>query len=154
MENVVKANLRELKTYAAKGAVLDEAWLSNTVSLTRSRGYSLVQDTFIPGMAAVGMPIIARGAPVGALSVAAITDRLQDERRAKVVAALQKEVRAIEALLSRAGSRLALAGPPAGFLHRGGSVSSNANAREEMQRRSPSAMTYRGSRRAAKQPAS
>ena len=151
LEHVVKANLRELKTYAAKGAVLDEAWLRNAVSLARRRGHSLVQDTFIPGMAAVGMPIIARGVPVGALSVAAITDRLQEERRAKVVAALQKEVRAIETLLSKAALRPALAVPPYGVLPRRGPVSSNA---DEMQRRSQSATTDRNPRKAAKQPAS
>ena len=155
LDEVVKANLRELKTYAAKGAVLDEVWFRDAVSLTRRCGHSLVQDTFIPGMAAVGMPIIARGAPVGALSVAAITDRLQEGRRAKVVAALQKEVRAIEVLLSRAGSRFARAVPPVPVQHhRRGSVSSQADAGEGKQRHSQSTLTYRDSRKATKQPAS
>ena len=111
VDRVIAANLKELKTYAAKGAVLDEAWLRQAVSLARRNGYSFVQDTFIPGMAAVGMPIIARGTPVGALSVAAITDRLQEERRSKVVLSLQKEVRSIEGLVGRV-SGLRIAAPP------------------------------------------
>ena len=148
VDRVIAANLRELKTYAAKGAVLDEAWLRQAVSLARRNGYSFVQDTFIPGMAAVGMPIIARGAPVGALSVAAITNRLEEERRSKVVLSLQKEVRAIEALLGKAsGSRMGVAVPRIALPRRAGAGSSDATRKDGLSKASGAP------RKPAKQPA-
>jgi DNA-binding IclR family transcriptional regulator len=104
IERTIAANLDELNTYAAPGVELDAALLRDLVRDTRFHGYAFVQDLFIPGMGAVGLPIIgAEGTPVGALSVAAITNRLQDERRVRVVAALQREVRAIEARVRKTG---------------------------------------------------
>ena len=49
-------------------------------------------------MYAVGVAIIGRdGSPVASLSVAAITSRMQDERRANIVTWLIAEAKALEA---------------------------------------------------------
>jgi DNA-binding IclR family transcriptional regulator len=100
IDSIISANIDELRTYVADDVEFDDAVVRELIRETRLQGYSLVQDLFIPGMAAIGMPIVgSEGAPVGALSVAAITNRLQNDRRATVIAALRHEVAAIEARL-------------------------------------------------------
>lgn len=101
-ESIIAANIEELQTYAAPGVTLDQVLLRKLVRETRQVGHSFVQDLFIPGMGAIGMPIMGAGdIPVGALSVAAITNRLQGERHPVVITALQREVRTIEARLRK-----------------------------------------------------
>jgi DNA-binding IclR family transcriptional regulator len=102
VERIIAANIDQLGPYAAYGVTITAALVRELVADARRHGHAFVQDVFIPGMAAVAMPIMgADGTPVASLSVAAITGRLQDERRPKVVAALQREVSAIEARLKR-----------------------------------------------------
>ena len=51
------------------------------VADTRRRGYSLVEGSIVPGMNAIGVPILGTdGRPVAALSLAAITDRVAGVR--------------------------------------------------------------------------
>lgn len=60
-------------------------------------GYGLNQGRVIPGVIAVGAPVRGlRGEPVGALSVAAISDRLGAVRRHETVALLRAEAAKIE----------------------------------------------------------
>lgn len=102
VESLIASNLDELKTYAARGAKFDAPLFRKLVKETRRCGYSYVEGIFIPGMAAVGVPIMgADGAPVGALSIAAVIDRLKDERRINAVTSLQREVSAIEQRLRK-----------------------------------------------------
>jgi DNA-binding IclR family transcriptional regulator len=102
VERTIVANIEELGTYVAPGVELDPAILWRLVRETRLVGHSLIHDIFIPGMGAIGIPIIGPGgAPVGALSVAAITNRLQGERHSIIVTALQREVRTMEARLRK-----------------------------------------------------
>jgi DNA-binding IclR family transcriptional regulator len=62
------------------------------VAATRRRGYSLVEGCIIPGMNAVGVPILGTdGRPVAALSLAAITDRLSGPRVARLARLLARE---------------------------------------------------------------
>jgi DNA-binding IclR family transcriptional regulator len=108
IEAVLAVNLDELATYAAPGVALDADLVWSLVQETRRVGHSYVEDVFIPGMAAVGMPIRRPdGQPVGAFAVAAVTNRLGRNRRPIVIKALEREVRTIEARLgkSTAGSR-------------------------------------------------
>jgi DNA-binding IclR family transcriptional regulator len=66
----------------------------------RELGYSFVGGTIIPGMFAVGVPVLDRGGhAVAALSVAAIEARLAEPRRAKIVALLKAQARALSARL-------------------------------------------------------
>jgi DNA-binding IclR family transcriptional regulator len=107
VERVIGANIDELPSYAAPGVRIDAALLHDMVRQARFHGYAFVQDLFIPGMGAVGMPITgADGTPVGALSVAAITARLREERRVEVVAALRREVTIIEGRLKKISNPL------------------------------------------------
>jgi DNA-binding IclR family transcriptional regulator len=109
VERVIAANIAALKTFAAHGVKLDAATVRKLVDDARRHGHAFVQDLFIPGMAAIGMPIMGQdGTPVAAISVAAITNRLQDDRRGKVVLALQREVSAIEARLRKSTRPLPL----------------------------------------------
>ena len=111
VERVIAANIDELTTFAAPDVAFDAALMRELVGQTRLHGHAFVRDLFIPGMSAVGMPIIgSEGAPIGALSVAAITNRLRDERRVDVIALLQREVAAIEARIRKGGKPLQKAG--------------------------------------------
>jgi DNA-binding IclR family transcriptional regulator len=59
---------------------------------TRRRGYSFVEGRIVPGMNAMGVPIIGNdGRPVAALSLAAITDRVCGPRVAKLARMLTSE---------------------------------------------------------------
>ncbi len=76
---------------------LDAASLHELVDACRRLGYSLNEERIIPGMSAVGVPVRdARGTPVAALSVAAISSRMQEDRRRNIVAWLHEEATEIE----------------------------------------------------------
>lgn len=106
-DRIISANLDELAIYAAPDIDLDRDLLWRLVRETRQQRYAFVRDLFVPGMSAVGMPILGSdGEPVGALSVAAITGRLHDARRAAVVADLEREVRVVESRLKKAARSL------------------------------------------------
>src|SRR5262245_12749932 len=78
--------------------------LRRQVEETRRRGYSFVGGTILPGMSAVGVPVLDGGGQVlAALSVAAIDARLAEPRRTQVVAILKAQARALAASLSSAG---------------------------------------------------
>jgi DNA-binding IclR family transcriptional regulator len=56
------------------------------VADTRRRGHSLVEGKILPGMNAIGVPILgADGRPVAALSLAAIADRVSGARVGQLV---------------------------------------------------------------------
>jgi DNA-binding IclR family transcriptional regulator len=66
--------------------------LLTKVADTRRRGYSFVEGRIVPGMNAMGVPIIgADGRPVGALSLAAITDRVSGTRVARLARILTRD---------------------------------------------------------------
>jgi DNA-binding IclR family transcriptional regulator len=84
----------------------DHAALRKMISETRQTGVAwydvpvLHGAEVVTGMAAVAVPIRRPDSrPIAALSVAAITSRLQGQRRRTVIAQLQNEVRRIEASL-------------------------------------------------------
>jgi DNA-binding IclR family transcriptional regulator len=64
------------------------------VAETRRRGYSLVEGKIIPGMNAMGVPVIGTdGRAVAALSLAAIADRVSGPRVAQLARMLTREAR-------------------------------------------------------------
>lgn len=70
----------------------DQATLLSQAEATRKQGFAFNDQQIIPGMSAVGAPINGRsGAPVAALSVAAISSRMEPQRRANIVAWLREE---------------------------------------------------------------
>lgn len=95
----IEANATQISRFAN----FDAATLLEMVAATRRRGFALNDARIIPGMYAVGVAIIGRdGSPVASLSVAAITSRMQDERRANIVTWLIAEAKALEAQIDSA----------------------------------------------------
>jgi DNA-binding IclR family transcriptional regulator len=97
-----------LKQQAAAGAALpfDHATLRKMISETRQSGFAwydvpvLHGTEVVTGMAALAVPIRRPDSrPIAALSVAAITSRLQGQRRRTIVTQLQEEARRIEGAL-------------------------------------------------------
>jgi DNA-binding IclR family transcriptional regulator len=64
----------------------------------RKQGYSFLDGPVIPGVASVGVAF-AVGHSIAALSVAAISSRLDPTRRAAVAAELHKQVRSLSGSL-------------------------------------------------------
>ena len=80
---------------------VSEQVLFDLVKAARKQGYSHVEDIFIPGMAGVGVPIMGLdGLPVAAISVAAITRRVQGDRKTNIAAWLLSEASKLEAQLT------------------------------------------------------
>lgn len=78
---------------------------SLTAMLERARelGYALNDNHITAGATSIGLPIISRyGQPFAAISVGAISSRMNAERQRKVAALLRKEVRTVERALSDA----------------------------------------------------
>jgi DNA-binding IclR family transcriptional regulator len=71
------------------------------IAETRARGHALVTGTIIPGMSAVGVPVLGRdGQALAALSVAAIDRRMTPKRCAQIAKFMQGEARALGRRLS------------------------------------------------------
>lgn len=78
----------------------DAPIVRGAVADSRRLGYALNEGRLIRGMSAVGVPVRAPdGAPVAALSVAAVSDRMAPERRNDIVAALTREAHTVESEL-------------------------------------------------------
>jgi DNA-binding IclR family transcriptional regulator len=61
------------------------------VGQTREQGYAFNDSLIIPGMCAIGVPILdSSHHPIAALSVAAIKDRMQEPRRRQLVSWIQE----------------------------------------------------------------
>jgi len=81
---------------------LDEKGLRDSVSAARACGFASIGEKAVPGVTAVGLPVLNRfGMPVAALTIAAITSRMTPERQQEVVPMLQREVEEIARLLDR-----------------------------------------------------
>ena len=66
------------------------------VEQARASGYAFNEGRIVTGMSAVGVPILNHnGRPTAALSCAAISSRMQFERRAEIVSLLHAEAAAI-----------------------------------------------------------
>jgi DNA-binding IclR family transcriptional regulator len=75
----------------------DQATLLSLAGDAKSQGYAFNDERIIPGMSAIGVPVNGRsGAPVAALSVAAISSRMAMPRRANIVTWLHEEAATLE----------------------------------------------------------
>jgi DNA-binding IclR family transcriptional regulator len=80
---------------------LDGATIHEMVETSHRCGYALNDSRLIPGMGAVGVPISTTdGYPIAAISVAAISTRLEPARRSNIVTWIREEVARIEADLA------------------------------------------------------
>lgn len=84
---------------AFHGAI-DAPRLAAMVRDTRERSYALDVGNAFPEVTGVGLPILTAGVPVAAISIAAISSRITDERVASYVTLLRGEVERIEGLLA------------------------------------------------------
>lgn len=93
IERVVEANAAAMAKYGE----FDRATLLDLVATSRSAGYTFNAGRILPGMSAVGVPVLGRkGRPVAALSVAAIEARMQPDRRAQIATWLGDEAAALQ----------------------------------------------------------
>lgn len=82
---------------AASAFGFDQATLMSLAEAARAQGYAFNDQRLIPGMCAVGVPVHGRsGAPVAALSVAAIASRMDPPRRNNIIAWLHEEAANLE----------------------------------------------------------
>jgi DNA-binding IclR family transcriptional regulator len=69
---------------------------------TRRNGFAYNPGHVAPGMTALGVPIFgARGEAVAAIGVGAITDRMDDDRRARILEWIRQEAQEIETRMTR-----------------------------------------------------
>jgi len=90
---------RVVSQHAAASAAFgfDQATLLSLAEAARGQGYAFNDQRIIPGMSAVGVPVNGRsGAPMAALSVAAISSRMDLPRRTNIVAWLHEEASNLE----------------------------------------------------------
>jgi DNA-binding IclR family transcriptional regulator len=97
-DEIIEANAERY----AKLSMLDPAGVRAAVREGRERGYAFLDSAVFQGTAAVGVAFPS-AAPFAAVSVAAISARLDATRRVQVATALQRQVRALERTLAGAG---------------------------------------------------
>jgi DNA-binding IclR family transcriptional regulator len=113
--------LLDISAPTAPAFGLDGATLREMVETSRRCGFALNDSRVIPGMTAVAVPIsTSDGQPIAALSVAAISSRMEPARRMNIVAWIREEARLIETELApvlgpmASGSRRAILGKGSG----------------------------------------
>ena len=94
---IVKANAHRYEKFATFTA----DFLYGAIAEGRTRGYSFLDGAVTPGTASIGLAFPPHN-PVAAISVAAISGRLQAERREVIAKHLHREVRKIVALMEAA----------------------------------------------------
>ena len=94
---VMAANLATV----ARRAPAHEAAVRRMLRRSAELGYGLNLEDIIPGIAAVGVPILANGQPVASLSLATTRAALDSARRTVLLERLRREVTRIEGLLAQ-----------------------------------------------------
>ncbi len=99
VRRIIETNTGALATHVN----FDPATLLQLVASSRRDGYAFNDRMVIPGMCAVGVPILGRGdRPVAAVSVAAIESRMAGGRRADIAGWLTDEAGLLTARLTDA----------------------------------------------------
>lgn len=99
-EAIIDANGHRYEKFASFTA----DFLREAVARGRAQGYSFLDSVVTPGTAAIGVAFPADD-PVGAISIAAISGRLEPDRRDDLARELTQQVRKIEAAMNSAGGR-------------------------------------------------
>ena len=94
-DEIIDANAQRY----AKLSALDPARVKAAVNDGRARGFAFLDSAVVAGTAAVGVALAADN-PVAAISVAAISARLDESRRIEVGAALQRHTRRLARMLA------------------------------------------------------
>lgn len=96
---IVNANAIRLRSYNN----LTVPALNGMLKRARELGYALNDTHITPGATSIGLPIISRyGQPFAAISIGAISSRMDAGRQRKLAAILRREVRIVESALSEA----------------------------------------------------
>lgn len=97
-EEIIEANATRYRKFST----LQAQDVRDAVARGREQGYAFLDSPVIPGTAAVGVAFPADN-PVAAISVAAISARLDPDRRNEVAQELLRQVRKLERSLSAGG---------------------------------------------------
>lgn len=96
-DEVMRYNVPRLRSLGA----LDEVYLRTEAARVRSQGFANTNSGLIAGMAGAAVPVFdGTGRVVAALSVGTLSERLNPERLPVVVALLQREARALAAVIN------------------------------------------------------
>ena len=96
-EEDLPAVLARVEPHLAGYGGLTRNVLLQLIAQARGQGYAVVKDFAVPGVTSIGVPIRDRaGQVIGAISVSAITARMQP-REKMVVRVMQREVDALQA---------------------------------------------------------
>ena len=96
-QEIMRANAARYRAYGG----IDMAYLEASIEEARSRGWASVADKATSGMAAIGVPILDRsGEPLGAISIAAITQRMTVERQTELARMLRAQCAATSAAMA------------------------------------------------------
>lgn len=96
-EEVLRVNEARYPAYGG----LDLPWLREAIAATRRDGFATIAERATPGMTAVGVPIVGKaGEPIGAISIAAVSQRMAGERRAEVARLLRAQCQAVAATVA------------------------------------------------------
>lgn len=98
IRTILEENARWLEEFPNFAA--DKLW--DLIALTRKHGYAVVEGLMTPGINAIAVPILSNdGRPIGALSITAISERVQGERVGWLAELLSKEAHNINNMLGR-----------------------------------------------------
>jgi DNA-binding IclR family transcriptional regulator len=102
-EAIIDANGHRYSRFAS----FDVDFLRAEVKVARDRGYAFLDSAVTPGTAALGVafPVAQGHRPIAALSVAAISSRLNGERLVEVARVVQQQIRQINTLLEAQANR-------------------------------------------------
>jgi DNA-binding IclR family transcriptional regulator len=92
IEQVIAINTPRMPSF---GMITGER-LREVIALSRRAGYAINEEDVLPGVAAIGAPILPKvGQPYAAVSIAGIASRLTGPRRDELAQMLHKETRAL-----------------------------------------------------------
>ena len=96
-QEIMRANAGRYRAYGG----IDLAYLEDSIAQARLRGWASVADKATSGMTAIGLPILGRaGEPLGAISIAAISQRMTFERQTELARMLRTQCVATSAALA------------------------------------------------------
>ncbi|MDR5760621.1 IclR family transcriptional regulator [Caballeronia sp. LZ035] len=91
IDHIIEVNAARFARFGAQ----TPARLRAAIERSRAQGYAVNDEDVLPGVSAIGMVIAQPGSqPYAAVSIAAISSRMQGERREALAQSLRKEVEA------------------------------------------------------------
>lgn len=96
-QDIMRANAGRYPAYGG----IDLAYLEASITQARASGWATVADKATAGMTAIGVPILGRsGEPLGAISIAAISQRMTTPRQAELARLLRTQCEVVGAALA------------------------------------------------------